>query len=109
MRKIGKWEYPYKAWPDDFPHRDIFSKDKIDDLIKDHGLPDTEDFRKVFLQALQTAARYYYANEYFKGATAPSDKEIRNEAAKVAHYTKGLQEKLQALPLELFEEFVEAA
>lgn len=106
-RKINGWDYPYKVWPEDFNVQGIFSDEFVSEQIGKYNFPKDNEFRSAFVTALENAAQTYYGDTYFKGKNANSSKDITKQISNLSSIVDVLYKRLESLPLELFEEFVE--
>jgi hypothetical protein len=110
MRKVAGYEYPYKVWPDDYPHESLYPDSEVEKIAAKHGLPTDNKSIKEFQRVLIRAARDFFGREKFYGQNAVTDSDIFRSAGSLLSAAKGIINRLEPdkLSVEMFEVLVDA-
>ncbi len=103
-RKIGKWEYPYKVWPEDFPHEQVYTDALIEEIAHKYSIPDKEALKECLIRS----AKFYLGDEAYYGDTGNSISAIKDEVTKIRNACDILVKRMQNLTLETYEAYVDA-
>ncbi len=102
MRKIGKWEYPYKVWPEDFLDDHVYSDDFIEGIAKKYHISDQIALKECLIRS----AKFYVGDEAYYGDTGNSTSALKDEVRKIRKALDDLDNRLSRLSLEAYEAYV---